>query len=254
MLEIIVDTRESSLYTHLTDRDLDKYQEKITITQEPLDIGDIHIRYDDIFYIFERKTPADLIASIKDGRYKEQKARLLSNANIQDISYIIEGDNVIASQTYSQNKSILLGSYLHSMFRDNIRMLFTKNMTETTTLLLTIATKIIDNPDKFSKNSKQLPNNDIQYTDMLKLKQKKIENIDPQTCYIMQLAQIPHISNVIAKHIAAAYPTMQQLLDALQTQEANENKIKLLCSIDKIGKEKAKNIIKYLQLCETVKT
>ncbi len=244
MLQIIVDSREASLYTQLTDRDLDKYQDHISIIQEPLDIGDIHIRYDDIFYIFERKTPADLLSSIKDGRYKEQKARLLSNANIQDISYIIEGDNVIASQTYSQNKSTLLSSYLHSMFRDNIRVLFTKNMTETTTLLLTIATKIIDNPDKFAKQS----NNEITYTDILKLKQKKIENIDPQTCYIMQLAQIPHISNVIAKHIAATYPTMQQLLDALKQEATPEDKIKLLCNIEKIGKEKAKNVIKYLQL------
>jgi ERCC4-type nuclease len=242
MLEIIVDTREASLYTHITDRDLDKYQDQISIMQEPLDIGDIHIKYDDIFYIFERKTPADLIASIKDGRYKEQKARLLSNANLQDISYIIEGDNVISTQTYSQNKSMLLGSYLHSMFRDNIRLLFTKNMTETTTLLLTIATKIIDNPDKFTKSTTA----SADYTDMLKLKQKKIENIDPHTCYVMQLAQIPHISNVIAKQIAAVYPSMQELLDALRVHNTPEDKIKLLCNIEKIGKEKAKYVIKYL--------
>jgi hypothetical protein len=64
----------------------------------------------------------------------------------------------------------------------------------------------------------------------------------------MQLAQIPHISNVIAKEIAAVYPSMQELLDALRVHNTPEDKIKLLCNIDKIGKEKAKSIIKYLQL------
>jgi len=245
MLQIIVDSREASLHSQLMERDLDKYQQHISIQQEALDIGDIHIKYNDTFYIFERKTPADLIASVKDGRYKEQKARLLSNANIQDVSYIIEGDNVISTQSYSQNKSILLGSYLHSMFRDNIRLLFTKNMSETTTLILTIATKIIDNPDKFKKSGRS---EETSYTDMLKLKQKKIENIDPATCYIMQLAQIPHISNVIAKQIAAIYPSLTDLFDALRTQNTPEDKVKLLCNIDKVGKEKAKCIVKYLQM------
>jgi DNA uptake protein ComE-like DNA-binding protein len=64
----------------------------------------------------------------------------------------------------------------------------------------------------------------------------------------MQLAQIPHISNVIAKEIATVYPSMQELVDALRNETVPEDKIKLLCSINKIGKEKAKNIIKYLQI------
>lgn len=241
-ISIIIDTRETELYNEIIERDLDKYENNILINKENLDLGDIHIKCEELLLIFERKTTHDLVSSIKDGRYKEQKVRLLSNVNnINQITYIIEGDNIISSVSYNRNKSILLGAYLHTLFRDNIRVLFTNNIPETATLILTIATKIIDNPEKFVSN---IINTD--YTDCVKLKQKKIDNIDPCTCYIMQLSQIPHISNVLAKNIATHFPTMKVLIDSLIACNSDEERVKLLCSVEKIGKEKAKNIIKYL--------
>jgi crossover junction endonuclease MUS81 len=241
-INIIIDTRETQLYSEIIERDLDKYKNIILINKESLDLGDIHIKYEELLFIFERKTINDLVSSIKDGRYKEQKARLLSNVNnINQITYIIEGDNIISSVSYNRNKSILLGAYLHTLFRDNIRVLFTNNVPDTVTLILTIATKIIDNPEKFLSN---IINTD--YTDCVRLKQKKIDNIDPSTCYIMQLSQIPHISNILAKNIATHFPTMKFLLDSLVTCNTDAERVELLCSVEKIGKEKAKNIIKYL--------
>jgi ERCC4-type nuclease len=65
-----------------------------------LDVGDIAIcqmkdKSAKILAIFERKTVNDMLASLKDGRYKEQKLRLMSN-HCQDktkrIYYILEGD------------------------------------------------------------------------------------------------------------------------------------------------------------------
>lgn len=69
-------------------------------TIETLKLGDYAICYKDIehaiekiLYIFERKTWKDLAASIKDGRYEEQKKRLIELNTIGDIKcfYIIEG-------------------------------------------------------------------------------------------------------------------------------------------------------------------
>jgi len=238
-LTIIIDIREDSLYADIFDRDLDIYKDKIDITKDTLDIGDIHIKYNDILYIFERKTVKDLISSIHDGRYREQKARMLSIYNTTQLSYIIEEDDVVSSKIYS-NKSAIQGAYINTMFRDNIRVLFTKNICETATLLLSIAVKIIDNPKKFISGN---GTDETSYTDYIKLKKKKIDNIDESTCYIMQLSQIPHISNVIAKNIAKIYPTMPNLITSLIQ---NDNKIKELCKIDGIGKEKASTIVKYL--------
>ena len=241
-LNIIIDVREESLYNDIFDRDLDIYKDKIEITKETLDIGDIHIKYNDILYIFERKTVRDLISSIHDGRYREQKARMLSIYYKYQLSYIIEEDDVISSKIFS-NKSIIQGAYINTMFRDNIRVLFTKKITETATLLLSIAVKIIENPKNFISRNTNNENAESCYTDHIKLKKKKIDNIDIDTCYIMQLSQIPHISNVIAKNIAKIYPSMSNLIINLIN---NDNKTKELCKIDGIGKEKAAIIIKYL--------
>ena len=239
-LTIIVDIREDSLYNDIFDRDLDIYKDKIDIVKASLDIGDIHIKYNDILYIFERKTVKDLISSIHDGRYREQKARMLSIYNTIQLSYIIEEDDVISSKIYS-NKSAIQGAYINTMFRDNIRILFTKKISETATLLLSIAVKIIENPKRFI--SAENAQGDACYTDYIKLKKKKIENIDEETCYIMQLSQIPHISNIIAKNIAKIYPTMPNLITSLID---NDNKIKELGKIDGVGKEKAATIVRYL--------
>lgn len=249
-LEVILDNREHSLITEILSRDLDKYKEYIDIKKEQLDLADVQIKYKNIFYVFERKTPTDLISSIKDGRYKEQKIRLLSNVPISNITYIIEGDTVVSHNKYNAN--ILHGSYLHTMFRDNIRIIYTKNISETASFIMILCGKLLDNPDKFLKPSRvaiDIDNNQGSYIDCLKLKQKKIANIDINTCYIMQLSQIPNISSVIAKNIAAIYPTYRELiyaLDNIKDEENNKKRVILLTSIPKIGKEKALSILKFL--------
>jgi len=236
-LIILIDSRETYLYDDIINRDLDIYTEKIEIVKNNIDIGDINIKYCNIEYIFERKTINDLISSIHDGRYREQKARMMSNYDNKNITYIIEGDDVLSTKTYNKSK-VLQSTYLNILFRDNIRLIFTKNVNETATLLLSLSIKIIENPEKFNNTS-----NDSTYTDHLKLKKKKIDNIDEKTCYIMQLSQIPHISNIIAKNISNIYPTMTSLILALNDIE---DKNKELCKIDGVGKEKASCIIKYL--------
>lgn len=236
-LIVIIDSRETYLYDDIINRDLDIYTEKIEIAKNNIDIGDINIKYCNIEYIFERKTINDLISSIHDGRYREQKARMMSNYDNKNITYIIEGDDVLSTKTYNKSK-VLQSTYLNILFRDNIRLIFTKNVNETATLLLSLSIKIIENPEKFNNTS-----NDSTYTDHLKLKKKKIDNIDEKTCYIMQLSQIPHISNIIAKNISNIYPTMTSLILALNDIE---DKNKELCKIDGVGKEKASCIIKYL--------
>lgn len=242
-LLITIDIRETNLYNDIIDRDLDNYKDKIQIISENLLLGDIHITYKNITHIFERKTLQDLQASILDGRYNEQKARLLSNVSQKYITYIIEGDNILSSTTYDKYKSMIQSAYLHTLFRDNIRILYTKNIMETTTLILLITTKILDKPDKFLYEEYTA---DKCYTDFIKLKKKKIDNIDAKSCFIMQLSQIPMISNVIAKNIYSKYSSMGNLVKLLDVFETSELKIKELCKIDGVGKEKASLIVKYI--------
>ena len=74
-------------------------EKKIPIQTEQLPIGDILIRHADQTLVFERKTLADLAASIKDGRYSEQRQRLKSTYPFHRVTFIIEGN---ASSLWTQ--------------------------------------------------------------------------------------------------------------------------------------------------------
>ena len=238
MLKIIIDSRETNLYNNIIERDLDKYTDKITIIKQQLEIGDIHIEYNDLIYVYERKTVNDLLSSVKDSRYKEQKSRLLSN--YKNVNYIIEGSDIIASNNL-HNQNLLTSIYFNSTYRDNIKIFFTKNINDTITFLLMLSTKIIDKPHNFIQNETQKTEPD--YIDICKIKSKKSDNIDKETCYLLQLSQIPNISKQIAKNIKDVYPTMKILINTLAT---SENPYELLMKIPNIGKQKANKIIEYL--------
>ena len=238
MLKIIIDSRETNLFNNIIERDLDKYVDKITIIKQQLEIGDIHIQMDDLIYVYERKTINDLLSSVKDSRYKEQKSRLLSN--YKNVNYIIEGSDIIASNNI-HNQNLLTSIYFNSTYRDNIKIFFTKNINDTITFLLMLSTKIIDKPHNFILNETQKTEPD--YIDICKIKSKKSDNIDKETCYLLQLSQIPNISKQIAKNIKDVYPTMKILINTLAT---SENPNELLMKIPNIGKQKANKIIEYL--------
>lgn len=239
MLKIIIDNREINLLNKIKERDLDIYKDKINIENINLELGDIKIIFNDIEYIFERKTLTDLNQSIIDGRYKEQKNRLLSN--YKNITYIIEGDDIIKS--IMRNDKKISSVYINSIYRDKINIIFTKNVFETTTFILTLCTKFIDNPDKY----KNIVNN-IEYIDTIKIKSQKIKNITPDNCFILQLSQIPTISSKIATNISNKYLSMNSLIISINNCNNNNEKIKLLSQIEKVGNEKAKKILEYMKL------
>ena len=230
MVIIRIDSREEKLYNELINRDLEDYD--ITIVKEILDIGDIYIKGDFFEYIIERKTVSDLLASRNDGRLHEQKARLLSS-NINNIGYIIEGDDIISSKNPNRLSEVT-GIYFNTIFRDKIHIVFVKNIIETASFILILATRICKNPKRFIQSE------NMDYTDFLKFKTKKCKNIDSINCFIMMLGQIPGISNKLAKVIAMKYNNMNNFLTNLKE---NNN---ILAEIDGIGKKKAETIIQYL--------
>lgn len=81
-MNLIIDAREIKLSSLM----------RIPFKSESLPIGDILIESDDHRLLIERKTCEDLKASIKDGRFREQRSRLLSwKTPNQKVIYIIEG-------------------------------------------------------------------------------------------------------------------------------------------------------------------
>jgi len=195
MMEIIIDNRENSLIKLLEEN-------KIVFIKKNLEIGDIHfIENDKIIYILERKTINDLGASIKDGRYKEQKMRLLSNHS-NNIYYIIEG-NIDDCNTL--NRKALLGSIINMSFRDNIKVISSNNIKDTYDIILQIRRKYDEG--KFKKIESSTDN----YVSSIKMNKK--ENMSKELCNIVQLATIPGVSQNISKIIMEKYGSMSNLIE-----------------------------------------
>ena len=114
-MDIIIDTREQDIIKLLENKNID-------FKKEQLLVGDImYKKNDEILYIIERKTIDDLGASIKDGRYKEQKARLLSHYDATKVFYLLEG---YIDRSKNLDKKSVLGSMINILFRDTHRNIF----------------------------------------------------------------------------------------------------------------------------------
>jgi len=114
----------------------------IPFVNENLEIGDILISDDagNTLIIIERKKCADLSASIKDGRYKEQKERLLHSLsrNVRKI-YLLEGTDLRDFQFSAKTFESVV---VNTMIRDQIMIHMTKSAFETVHFIEVILTNL----------------------------------------------------------------------------------------------------------------
>ena len=95
-MKVIVDERETDLYDKLDILMCSQTQAGcVDLSKEVLPIGDVLIQTNEgkDVLIIERKTFADLLSSIKDGRYEEQSYRLLNSSGFppHSVFYLLEG-------------------------------------------------------------------------------------------------------------------------------------------------------------------
>ena len=164
---ITIDTREHKLI------ELIKNTSSFTIPYEikNLQLGDIIItpsKYPDKSLIIERKCMTDMIASIKDGRYKEQKLRLqaeiVNNSNTL-FCYLLEG--MTNDLRLPNDKILLYGSIISSMFRDKIPLIRTLSLSETLDMIIRLYERMNKNINDFFSlkkviNSNHTPEHNIQ--------------------------------------------------------------------------------------------
>lgn len=226
-MNIIVDNREKDIINLFKNTSCE-------YNCKNLNIGDIQfISNDNIIYIIERKTVNDLGTSIKDGRYKEQKERLLSNSK-GEVYYIIEG-NIDDCTTFS--KKALLGSIINMLFRDNIKIIYSKNIEQTLDIIIQIKNKY--DSGKF----KQVEHNNETYLSSIKINKK--DNMDKTLCQALQLATIPGVSKNTSVKILEQYGSLYKLLE--EYNKVGEYLLSdLILGKRKLGKILSKKIYDYL--------
>ncbi len=238
IIKIKLDNRERDLIPFFK-------SENIEIEESNLDIGDIQFyNNDDLLIIVERKSLSDLSASITDGRYKEQKQRLLYAVNhkIRKI-YFIEGEDM---RDFHLNKSVFEGLMLSNVIRDKIMIYRTKNIEDTFINLK----KIYEHLPKWLNENWDIESfESIEYSG---IKSKKKENVTQEIAFKAMISIIPGISNSIATVLCEKYGNIENMINKIKEEgEDWEKRMKNIgdlqygSNLKRIGDSIAKKIIIY---------
>jgi ERCC4-type nuclease len=228
---ITIDVREHDLIELAKTANID-------VQTAQLPIGDILIQHVEQTLVFERKTMADLAASIKDGRYSEQRQRLKSTYPFHRVTFLIEG-NVGTLRTQPTTCRIpsktIVSALVSAQYRDGFHVYHTSNPSDTLWYLQQIAARMGEKTQLETECKEE-------YGASLRVKTAKRDNVTPELCYLLQLSQLPGISMTTAKEIAKMYPTMRALLSGI-----SEKGVKAFSDVDGMGPKRANLFCEYFK-------
>jgi ERCC4-type nuclease len=192
---MIIDTREHDAIALLHD---------VPIEIKQLPVGDIWIG--DL--IIERKSIRDLEASILDGRYREQRGRILAycQENKTQPLYILEGG--LSSHTGRLTTAVIMKFINRLVFHYHMPVVQTGSLVETVELLKTIQEQQQEKPESLQRK-----------TDLIKVAdglhvQKKVNAQDPRQFSIACLSQTPGVSVKMAEALVEAFGSLKGVMEA----------------------------------------
>lgn len=192
-----IDYRERELIESLEKNNIEHIVVNLPIADVWLTTKQIELdNYDqtDVQFVIERKTYSDLYSSVIDGRYNEQKQRLLSAFDPQKIVYILER----AMMKDQRIMNIINGSQISIVFNNHMNLLYSLNVQCTM--------QLIDKLAKFTPSSSDVTVHAIAQ------RRSAASNV-----YINQLCAIPGVAIKIATAIKEQYPTLKTLINALES-------------------------------------
>ena len=198
-----LDTRESELITLLTD-----------ITVKALPVGDIWIgvneegKMSEGGLIIERKSIRDLEASILDGRYREQRGRILAfcEENKTQPMYILEGS--LSSNTGRLQKSAIMKFIQRLVLHYQIPVIQSSSVHETSELIQTLMEQWKEDPTRLRQTTER-----IKMTDGIHV-QKKVNAADPKQFAIACLAQCPGVSVKMSEALIVHFGSLKAIMEA----------------------------------------
>lgn len=266
-MKVVVDIREQAFIDILEQKK--ELHPNIEFEYSSLPIGDMIIYYDNsILYVWERKTLSDLLASVKDGRYKEQSHRLIHTCGgSSKVVYLIEG---IMNQLNSTDRKIVIGAMTSLMFHKQFHVWRSTHVHDSVDNFLMICQKLLRDTHLLPKplptyiNNNDISNNDIELRESITnniisppptplppsysefVKKVKKENITPENIGEIFLCQIPDISVSSAKAlIQCANGNFSQLIDLVNNSPESLSNIKIECGTK--TRKISKKVIERLQ-------
>jgi ERCC4-type nuclease len=199
---IILDNRETDLIKLV----------KSEVKQLP--VGDIWIGIDEKNEIYEggiiieRKSIRDLEASILDGRYREQRGRILSycEQNKTNPMYILEGN--FNESTGRLQKKALIKFVNRLILHYGIPIVQTSSLKETAEYIEYILEQWKEDPKKLQRRTEM-----IKVTDGIHIN-KKSNTSDHRNYTICCLAQCPGVSVKIAEALIDNFKSLKGVMEA----------------------------------------
>jgi len=201
-----IDCRENDLITLL------QQTEQVTIKQLP--VADIWIGLGEDNeiqpggLIIERKTIADFEASFLDGRYREQRGRILSfcHENKTQPMYILEG--ALSSSTGRLQQKAIMKLINRLIFHYQIPVYQTQSLHETAELVQTLVEQWKDDPSSLQRVTEL-----VKVTDGIHV-QKKANASDPRFFAISCLTQCTGVSVKMAESLIDAFGSLKGVMVA----------------------------------------
>jgi ERCC4-type nuclease len=201
----------------------------------------------------ERKTLADLVASVKDGRYRVQKTKLLEYFNGVPIVYLVEGrydfNPSIPLMIEGMEKYSVLSSIINTQLRDRIQVVNTKDLEDTFDFLHALLVRICKDPKKYAS----MTQNTIGVVKKEDLISSKPKVGNKQDMFFYQLTQVPGISAKTAQAFVDKYDNMKAFYEAFKgfSDEENLKTLKNITIEDNTKKRRingkvAENIVRFM--------
>lgn len=211
-MRVLVDIRENDLL-----RELESYCDPSGaawyVEKTTLDVGDIAFVSDisgaSPYVVLERKTAEDLGASQRDGRYREQRARLYAlRGSGTAIGYVVEAPPWSPSLNRSWCRGAFTEVHLQQtiarlQFRHTIPVFQAASIQQTVQWIRRIATSLVADPTCYSCGMATSASAAAAvYTEAIHV--KKAENNSPQRIFISFLLAIPGLGKSTAEAIGLA--------------------------------------------------
>lgn len=207
-MSILLDTREEGLII--------TFFGSVKVQQLP--VGDAWIQNAEgqTVLVVERKTTADFEASFLDGRYREQRTRLLAYCAEHKAKalYILEGG--LDGRTRSLQRPALQKLIHRLMLRYGVAVWSTANLDDTAATLNLLAAQVQEDPKVFE--GEQLSYTDVQHTT------KKANKDDPKAFAVAALQGCPGVSAKAAMAIWSSVGSWPALL-AIEEKALAEVKV-----------------------------
>lgn len=234
-MELVVDFRESLILENLKEKG-------IPFSQENLTVGDLLLKTEEKpVLLIERKTVRDLMASLRDGRYHNQRQRwkeFLQTYPGARVALWVEGD-LVGCHEDETIKASLVNSLLRLQAIHGILVYQVRNNHQFIESLQMVRQKCEKDPSQLT----QQKDTGIPSTPLDLKPFKKTGELSPEIVWQGILSLIPGVSKQMATKITQVFPTLKSLvLDPEAGSKLKEIKI----NNRKISTKTIENILRLL--------